>query len=96
MPELTGRRLTRTDMVRILESGGSVSYHGKQGSRIISRLAKLPSLAEMVEDGYESPDAATAQVEQQLAALEEQKAALTRSRSRKSAKTEKQQSAAEE
>lgn len=63
---------TRTEMEQIIQSGGSVVYHG----RILSSLHDLPSDAELAAGNPERETIAVTTLQQQIADLQAQLAQL--------------------
>lgn len=68
--------LSIAEMKRILARGQSISYHGKSGSKFITRPEEIPPIDVLVADGYVEQAIASAELERQIAALDEAKAKL--------------------
>lgn len=79
MGELTGKILDLDGMRAVLRSGGSVAYNGKQsGHRIITHERNLPTVDELVADGYIDVETASAEIDKQVEKLQRVRAKLPR------------------
>jgi len=64
--------LTRDEMEAVIKGGGSVLYQG----RTLSSVAQLPSVAELAQGDPDKEAAATADLQAQIAQLQQQLATL--------------------
>ena len=71
---MSAKVLSREEMVKVIAGGGGVIYNG----RIITRVDRLPSEAELAKGDPEKEAATLAEIEKQIAELQAQKALLVR------------------